>query len=42
MPSGVISDSGKGDGGYDLFVGRSGNGEAVALKLVFVDDQGRG
>lgn len=42
MPFGVVSNSGYGDGGYSLFVGQTEAGEVVALRIVFVDDEGRG
>ena len=36
IPYGVVSASGFGDGGYDLFIHRADNGEIVAAEIVFI------
>lgn len=42
MPFGVVSRSGHGDGGYYYFVARDQDGTIIGVKVVFIDDQGRG
>ena len=42
MTFGAVSSSGRGDGGYPLFVARDTAGNAVAAKIVFIDDSGKG
>lgn len=36
---GVASSSGYGDGSYPVYVAKNGNGEVVALKVVFISDE---
>jgi hypothetical protein len=39
---GVVTTSGKGDGGYEYFLSRSSDGHVVGVKVHFVDDDGGG
>jgi hypothetical protein len=38
VPFGVVSGSGYGDGGYPAYVKRNSKSEAVAVKIVFIDE----
>lgn len=39
LPYGIVSDSGYGDGSYDLFVRRDTDGLVTAMKLVFIGEE---
>ena len=42
LPAGAVSRSGRGDGGYSLFFYKDPQGQVTAVRLVFIDDEGRG
>jgi hypothetical protein len=39
MDYGVVSTSGYGDGGYTLYTARDKDGEVIAMKIVFIEDE---
>lgn len=42
ITGGVISRSGNGDGSYGYFLARNSEGSVVGVRIIFVDDEGRG
>jgi hypothetical protein len=42
LPFGVVTTSGKGDGGYEYSVARDAAGKIIGVWIVFVDDSGKG
>jgi hypothetical protein len=42
LPFGVVTNSGKGDGGYEYSIARDTTGKIVGVWVLFVDDTGKG